>query len=232
LRSQAEQTELETLKALELATLEETLGAGPALALSMRRGLIARAPDSAPARFALARQLLQNGDAEGVAMMEAVVEQEPDAQPPGAELLRNYFSRRGDSTPAQQWHERYVTCSRVLAAAQRERTGFWLSDRIGPHQLSPEAFAILVAQLKAVPDVKRAYLVRKRVQHLPDKPAYVLGFASTPRWALSNRTRSRAALQGLRGRITLPGSVFIVNLEVSSSRFTSKLRRVEGSRVL
>jgi Zn-dependent protease with chaperone function len=232
LRTQATQGELQVLRALELAALEENVGAGPAAALSMRREILARVPDSAPARFALARQLLQAGDAEGITLMEGVVEQEPEAQLGGAELLRNYFYRRGDSARGQQWQERYLACSRVLVAAQRERAQFWLSDSVAPHDLATEVLARLVEQLKALPELRRAYLVRKTTKYLPDKPCYVLGFESSPRWALSNRARARAVLQSIRTSITLPGTAIIVNLEASSPRFAVKLRRIKGARVV
>lgn len=232
LRAEAAQGELAVAKALELAALEEHMGAGAAAALSMRRELVARAPDSAPARFALARQLLQIGDGEGAALMQAVMAEEPEAQPGGAELLRSYFLRRGDSASARQWHERHLSYARTLALAQQERAHFRLTDGLAPHQLCAEVRARLVEQLKAIPDVQRAYLVRKLTQHLPEKPCYVLGFETGSRWSLAHRARSKAALQSIRARATFPGFTVVVNLEASSPRFAIKLRRVEGARIL
>src|SRR5207244_165556 len=78
-------------EALELADLEEELGEGPGRALTLRRELLAREPDSVPARFVLARQLLQQGDRDGVALMEAAMQGEADAVLPGCELLRDYW---------------------------------------------------------------------------------------------------------------------------------------------
>jgi len=231
LRSEAAQGDLDVAKALELAALEEAIGAGPAVALSMRRGLIARAPDSAPVRFALARQLLLSNDAEGVALMEAVLPREVEAQAPGAELLRSYFLRRGDSEQAQQWHKRVLASARVQALAQQERAQFRLADRIAPHQLPAEVLARLVEQLKAVPNLRRAFLVRKINAHWPDKPSYVLGIESAPRWALARQKRSRAVLEFVRTHVVLPGPAIILALERLSPRFTLKLRRIEGARI-
>src|SRR5207302_1627711 len=83
-------------EALELADLEEELGEGPARALTLRRELLAREPGSVPARFVLARQLLQQGDRDGVALMEAAMQGEADAVLPGCELLRDYWWGAGE----------------------------------------------------------------------------------------------------------------------------------------
>jgi hypothetical protein len=102
------ETQLDEARALELADLEEDVGAGPAAALSMRRGLLDKYPQSVPVRFSLARQLLQAGDSAGVATMEALVEKEPDAFLAGAELLRDYYWRRNQLQVARQWQRRIV----------------------------------------------------------------------------------------------------------------------------
>jgi Zn-dependent protease with chaperone function len=112
LRSQAAQTGLDEQKALELADLEEEVGEGPAAALIMRRALVVKYPESTPARFGLARSLLQAGNPEGVAPMQAVIEKEPGALLAGAELFRDYYWRRHEVHLAMQWHRRMLELGR------------------------------------------------------------------------------------------------------------------------
>jgi Zn-dependent protease with chaperone function len=102
------QGELPEVQAVELADLEEDVGAGPAVALGMRRALLDKYPQSLPVRFSLARQLLQAGDSAGVATMEAIIEKQPDAFVSGAELLRDYYWRRNQIQVARQWQRRIV----------------------------------------------------------------------------------------------------------------------------
>jgi Zn-dependent protease with chaperone function len=232
LRSEAAQAELAEPKALELANLEESVGARPATALAMRRSLVEKYPESLPARFALARQQLQSGEAEGVAPMESVIAKQPESVPAGAVLLRDYFWKRGEGSLAAQWNTRLVEGLKVLQAAQQERAQFRQSDGVSPHRLSPEPLAKLIAQLKVVPVLRRAYLVRKVTRHFPEQPMYVLGFKSGNWWALSNRAGAKVVAQRIREQVRFPGSALIVNLEASSSRFPTKLRRVKGSRVV
>jgi Zn-dependent protease with chaperone function len=232
LRALAAKQPLDVLPSLELAGLEEQLGAGPEAALVMRRSMVSRFPESLPARFALARQQLQGGEPDGVAPMESVIAGDASALLSGSELLRDYYWRRGEQALARQWHERYLERARILNAAKQERTQFNLKDSAVPHGLSPAALASLCSQLRQIPRLSRAYLARKVTQHLPESPMYVLGFRSSQWWMLSSRSRSAAALQRIREKVLFPGAALIINLEVSSARFTSKLRRVEGSRII
>ena len=120
LRSQAAQTGLDEHKALELADLEEDVGEGPVASLRMRRALVAKYPESLPARFTLARQLLRAGDSDGVAPMEALIEKEPNAFLAGAELLRDYYWRRNEKELATQWQQRCSARAGEAPAAQRK----------------------------------------------------------------------------------------------------------------
>jgi Zn-dependent protease with chaperone function len=100
--------QLNEADAVELADLEEDVGAGSTAAFAMRRSLLEKYPESLPVRFALARQLLQAGNPAGVAPMETLVETEPEAFVPGAELLRDYYWRRNQMPLAKQWHRRIL----------------------------------------------------------------------------------------------------------------------------
>lgn len=232
LRAEAAQGELNEEKALELVNLEEDVGEGKAVALKLRRALVAQYPESLPVRFSLARQLLQAGDAEGVAPMEVIIEKEPQAFLSGAELLRDYYWRRKEMSVAMQWHQRLIERAAQTQAAQRERDKLHLSDTVVRHQLGEPAVAKLVEQLKAVPHVSRAYLVRKLTKHSAEIPLYVLGFRSTPWWAPTNVARGNAALQHIRQEVVFPGDTLIVNLDRPNTRFEAKLLRVRGSRII
>lgn len=102
------QAQLNETQAVELADLEEDVGTGPTAAFAMRRSLLEKYPESLPLRFAIARQLLQAGNPVGVAPMETLVETEPEAFVPGAELLRDYYWRRNQLQLAKQWHRRIL----------------------------------------------------------------------------------------------------------------------------
>ena len=232
LRAKAAETELDERSALDLANLEEEIGEGPAVALAMRRALVEKYPNSLPVRFALARQLLQSDDAEGIAPMESVVSGEPEAILPGTQLLRDFYARQNDMSRAAHWNDKLLERVNLLEAAKRERSRWRLSDKLAAHQLAPEQLSSLVAQLKAITGVRCAHLARKLTRHFPEKPLYVLGFKSTPWWKLDNRAKANAILRRMSQEVRFPGETIIVSLEGSNQGFAKKIRRVRGSRIV
>ena len=96
LHERAASAPLTVEQGVELANLEENVGAGAATAFALRRQLAADHPQSALVRFFLARQLLNDSDEAGVALMEGVIAEEAEAVAAGCELLRDYWWRRGD----------------------------------------------------------------------------------------------------------------------------------------
>lgn len=232
LRSKGDPAELDETVALEFAELEEEVGAGPAAALALRRTLVDKHPESLPIRFAFARQLLLLGDTAGVGPMESVLELAPEAVLPGAQLLWGFYLRQNENARASYWQQKYLERATVLQAAREERGKLLLSDSLVGHQLAADALSALTAQLKSVPDLRRAYLVRKLTRHSPETPVYVLGFKSGRWWRPYDAATGHALTQRISQEVRFPGNALIVNIEGSNRRFANKLRRVQGSRIL
>jgi len=106
------------------------------------------------------------------------------------------------------------------------------ADTIVAHQLHPEELSALMAQLKAIGDLTRAYLVRKVTRHFRETPMYVLGFKSGRWWGLHDAANAHALTQRIRQEVRFPGDTLIINIEGSNSRVAAKLREVTGSRIL
>jgi Zn-dependent protease with chaperone function len=222
---------LATAESIELANLEEEVGEGAARALALRQALVLSDPDSDLARFVLARQLLLQGDVAGVALMEAVIEQQPDAIKAGSELLRDYWWRRGDPDSARRWHQRVVERSQQLQEGKRERERLVQGDVWLPHGLDAAVLQTLVERLRQIEGLRQAYLVRKRVTYRPDVPLYVLGFSATS-LGFTGNARTVAVMERLRTQVQFPGETLIINIGSSNERFEQEFRTVAGARIL
>src|SRR5262249_39690075 len=77
------------------ALLTEEVGAGREAALAPFRVLHADVPDDAAVCYGLGARLLRSNDDGGVALIERAMQRDEEALLPGAELLRDYFARRG-----------------------------------------------------------------------------------------------------------------------------------------
>jgi hypothetical protein len=231
LRERAGHAPLATAESVELADLEEQVGEGAARALALRRALVLSDPNSDLALFVLARQLLRQGDVAGVALMEAVIEKQPDAVMAGSELLRDYWWRRGETDSARRWHERAVERSQQLQEGKRERERLVPGDVWLPHGLDAAVLQTLVTRLRQIEGLRQAYLVRKRVTYRPDVPLYVLGFSATS-LGFTGNARTLAVMQQLRDQVQFPGETLIINVDSADERFGREFRAMAGSRIL
>ena len=232
LRPRADLGELDEQGLLDLASLEESVGNGPAAALALRRVLVDKYPSSLQGRFALARQLLDSGEAEGITPMVELIEANEEARLAGAQVLRDFYRRKDEPALASLWEEKCRESAAMLQEAQRERQQLLISDTLVSHALSREQLDGIVAQLRCIPEVTRVYLACKVTRHFRSRPLLALGFKCTKWWQLRNAATAHALVQRVRQEVTFPGDALIANVEGANRRFAAKFRRVRGSKIL
>jgi hypothetical protein len=202
-------------EAIERARLTESFGAGPYAALDQYRALHARAPDDALAGFAL---------------VERAIEREARLILAGCECLRDYCWRKGRKQEAHDWRARVAERARLLHAADRERSVVSTSDKLDKHGGSDEVIAGLCAQLQAVPDIRKAYFVRKRVKHFPERPCYVLGFIVQR--GRQRKRRIAEAQKRIVESVQFPGETLILSAVGANFQIGRRLGWMRGSRIL
>jgi Zn-dependent protease with chaperone function len=228
LRAAAAAGPLDEQNSLLHAALEESVGAGGSAALTLRVALRERFPNSLGLQFALGRQLLQDGNADGIRLIENVVARDPNALVSGAALLCAHFTQRGEPTLAEVWRQRHA----LGIAAQKERQGFQPTDAVTPHGISLEIQGDLVRQLRTIPHLERAYLVKKHVHYFPQYPIYVLGFSSTRALERYDPARATAVAQAICHQARLPGRIIVVNVDSHNRHLARKFNRVVGAQVV
>lgn len=232
LDARAAEGDLALRDAYERARLTESLGAGPDTAFEQFRALHARAPDDAAACYALGARLLARDDASGAALVDRAMLLDEALIVPGCEALRDYCWRAGREQEARDWHARLAERSALLEAAEAERAAVHLSDRLERHGLPEAAVVELRAQLAAVPGLRKAYFVRKRVKHFPERACYVLGFTVGALARIRTRGRAAAVQRELTQAVRYPGETLILNVEGDNYRFGRKLRWMRGARIV
>jgi Zn-dependent protease with chaperone function len=223
---------LEPGEAYERALLTESVGDDAEGALEQLRGLHARVPDHAAACFTLGARLLTRSDEAGVALLERAMRLDEDAILRASELLRDHHWRQGRKAEADAWHERVVQRAALLQAAAQERDQITLRDKFEPHGLSEAQLAALVAQLHAVRGLRAAYLLRKRVEHFPQRLMFVLGYRATGWFQLHSKKRAAEVLRRMQESVQFPGETLIVNVEGENYRFGRKFAWKRGARVV
>ncbi|MDH4094721.1 MAG: M48 family metallopeptidase [Betaproteobacteria bacterium] len=225
-------TELSLQEAYDRAVLTESVGANADAALEQLRALHARAPGDATACFALGARLLERDDPAGVPLLEHVMRQDEFAIARCSELMRDYHWRGGRKTEADAWHQRLLERAADQRGAEKERSEVNLKDKFERHGLAAEDLARLLAQLRAVPGLRKAYFVRKRVAHLAHRPFHVLGFKASFPLQPGVKKRAAAMMQSIQERVQFPGETLIVNVEGENYRFGRKFAWMRGARIL
>jgi len=214
---------LELREAYRRAMLTESFGGNADGALEQFRSLAERSPDHPAICHALGARLAARDDAAGAAFLERAMRGDEKLVQDCCERLRDLCGRLGRRDEADAWHRRLVAASGEAQAAEKERSLITVKDTFYPHGLPEEAIGPLRAQLRAIPRLRKAYLLRKRVEHFPHRPLYVLGFAvRAPWWSLSRKKLSAQVQQAIQEGVEFPGETMIFSIEGENYRFGRK----------
>ena len=219
-------------EAYDRALLTESPGGDAEGCIAQLRALHERADDDPVLHYTLGVRLLARDDEAGVALLKRAMQRDPAEIVRCCEALRDYCWRRERKTEAHEWHARMVERAELEHAAKLERDQVRTSDKFDRHGLDADALGALRAQLRSVRGLRKAYFVRKRVKHMPERACYVLGYTvgSLFRW----HTRKRAAdvLTVIQEKVSFPGETLILCVEGENSAFGGKFRWMRGSRIV
>jgi Zn-dependent protease with chaperone function len=222
--------ELSAQEAYDRACLTESPGGDAEGAIAQLRALLDKVPDSPVLRFALGTRLLARGDDAGRALVEQAMAQDENAIAAGCQALRDQFWRQGKEADAREWHEKFVARAALEQAAATEREGVRIKDKFEVHGLEPAALDALLGQLRGVAGLRKAYFVRKKVQHLSHRPLYVFGFTLKGLWF--RKQKAIEFVGRLQQAVRFPGETLILSVEGENYPFGRKFRWMRGSRIL
>lgn len=219
-------------ESIERAVLTESVGGDANSALAQLQALHADGVDSAELLHALGARLLALGEGSGQTMLERAMALDEHRITAICELLRDDHWQAGREAEAQAWHQRLLERAELEQLAAKERNVLRVNESFDAHGLSEAQLKELREQLRAVPEVRKAYLVRKRVKHLPHLPCHVLGYTAKRAFRFDNQQRIARALAGIQTSVVLPGETLIVNVEGENYRLGRTLWWMRGARLL
>lgn len=156
---------------------------GPEDGVAVLRAYTTAYPRHGPGRFMLGRLLLHMGAEGGRAEIEAAMDLDPELVPSGVAVVEQYLHSHGRDAEAKSWLEHARSYAQAIEAARREREELHADDCLLPHGLSSDTLRAL-GELFAVLPLRRVLLARKRIEHYPDSPVWVMGFSVRPRHGL------------------------------------------------
>ena len=199
-------------------------------ALPLLRAAVEISPGHAAANYLLGQTLLENDIGEGVGHLETAIKADPTCAPQALDLIRDFHEREGREAEAETYQRQVLKQQDFLATAGEERQGASASDVFLEHGLSIAEVSRIAGNLKGFARVGRAYLVRKQVKHLPEKPFYLLGIVPyTPWYKLETEAAQRALLSDVVGGLAFEGETYIIIIAGSYKSLGKKMKKVSGS---
>lgn len=205
---------------------------GDRVALPMARALLGTEHEDASIHYLLGRALAAENDEAALPHLERAVSLDPELTPVAFATAAGLLGLLGRTREARSYADRADEYQQILALAAEERSPHNLrpKDTFLPHVLAPELLARMRAAV-ALPSVRRAYVVRKRVKHLPQRPLYIVGLVlPAGRLRLASTTR-RIVDQVTQGLADFPAECIVMALDASLRHFGPPLRKVAGSEV-
>lgn len=182
---------LQELRAIAEPTVEEAWGiislveeceSNPDIA-PLLEGFLQRAPQHAGALFMRGRLLLAANNEEGIADIEAAMEQDAEATLPGCQLLYGYLFEK-DRMRALAFEQRWIKRRDFENERRHEIETLNMRDiMLRPSGLPREVEIKCAEEIMAhVPEVKTVWLVRRVIMADPKANAYVIAYRVDDRY--------------------------------------------------
>jgi hypothetical protein len=212
--------------------VEEQRGGSEALPLYQE--LLGREPGHLGARFAVGRLLASRNAPEGLSHLDVAIATHRNAVIPACQHAYAFLRREGRDEEADRYARRAREHQAILEQARAERETLRLDGRYEGHGLAREEVDPLVASLRELREVERAWLVRRRVEHFPESPLFALGVRRRPRGLLERlssgeRKKRDLGLQERLRRLPLPGECFILVLNHRGRKERALFEGVAGA---
>ncbi len=189
-------------------------------------------PDHPAANFALGQVLLGADEFAGIAYLEKAMAVNSEYILPGCECLYDYLDQRARAEEAESYLARAQTHYEMLVEAQHEREQVNESDELEPHALPSIEVERLREQLALLPQIKIAYLARKKTKYLPEQPFYLVGVMTRYPWyKYKPEQADQALLQQLLSEIEYPGYTYVVILNGKKQHLKKVLQEMAGAEI-
>jgi hypothetical protein len=221
---------LETAELAQLADVRELLhGSGTGIREDLE--LLERDPDHVLASWRVARAALEAGHADGLSLILRIMRLEWRAIPAGISAIRDAAAHATIELSPELEHrlEQLANAHDAAELELRDPTRF---DLLEPHGLDTARVRRLTDLVRGLPQIRLAFLVRKRVTSAPHISGLVLAVTTEAHWAsmlfATDFGAERRLLQQLADRADT--SEFTIVMSLTGNRpLMNKIKDVPGA---
>jgi Zn-dependent protease with chaperone function len=198
------------------------------VALPLLKAVLEQDSNHAEANYVMGRILADQSNPEAIPYLEAAMQQDRSKTLVGCQIIGYLLSQQERESEVEVYRRRAEAYYEMLVLAETERSQVSASDEFMSHRLSQSDMANLCQQLRQYPHIQEAYLVQKKVHHLPEKPLYVMMVVrKSSLWKLESSNRDEQVFNQLANELKFPGHFWIAVLNDSTKPLFKKLKKVE-----
>ena len=182
LETKNQSEELNEEELYELAELTATSKDDNKAAIPILEKILEKNPQSAPVKFSLGNILLEEKDEKGIELLKEAMKLDRMMTVPACEQIYSYFYSQKRDEEAMPYLKKADNFYDIVLLAERERSGVTDIDEYESHDFPDEFLSELIRQISFHEEIAEAYLVKKKVEYLPEEPFYVLGIKTKKNW--------------------------------------------------
>lgn len=203
---------------------------GDKKAMPLYLDFLEKHPNFFPANYAAGRLLLKDNNPEGIKLIEKAMDGDSEYIMEGTKLIHDYYFFKGEVEEAGKYYMKALEFSEILDMSHKERNLLEFNAEYLPHQLDADEIKELVIQLSSYSEIKEAYLVRKKVEHFPEKPLYALGIVLNYPW-YSLKSKYKKFVEKIADEVVFNGETLVAYLNEDNSRLKKIMRNIPGSKI-
>ncbi|MEM1058657.1 MAG: M48 family metallopeptidase [Verrucomicrobiota bacterium] len=205
---------------------------GPVASLPLLDYLILRHPRFDKALMERARILLYLENEAGLDDLRRAMDLNHDNKPEGYDLMATFFQEHGREEEFRALFDRIDEMRELLQLSQAERETITSLDGIVPADIDAADREALLFQLESIPEISRAYLACKRVQHLPTRRHYVIGIQRGAVRKPNQKPLNDAQFGSILASVlNLPGSFHVIVKNTENAWLYRRISRHKNSLV-
>ncbi len=174
--NERDNSELSDDELWQKSTLSEEFGS-VSEALTLYQSYQGRCPDDAAAAFVIGRILYNQNDESFLQPMKKALTR-PDLVIDACEYAYYYLKDKSRDEEAEWWREQADAQMKIDYESQCERSTLEPKDALEKAEVSEKNLKHVVEILKANGNVKKAWIVAKKLDHYPESPAYALAIVT------------------------------------------------------
>lgn len=188
-------------------------------------------PNDPIANYNIGMRQLRSDDSAGVQKLETAMKFEYEMIEDALRAIITFYDRHQQDGLKAQYEERLSTFWEHSFLASLEREGADDDDTFFPHEVSAEWVDNIRNQLYRYPEIKRAYLVRKKLEYFSEVPYYVLAVDAQYSGLNGLELRDELAMNLLNG-LDMPGRYCVCAFDFTTKKLQSKIEAIESAAIL